>query len=76
MEKERAKILKEMKVGGGFNSGFFWRRAKCKKAKGMTKLRDDSGEIVTEEGDVAGLAASYFETLGRGSGWIVKIVRR
>ena len=42
----------------------------------MTKLRDNSGEIVTEEGDVAGLAASYFETLGRGSGWIVKIVRR
>ena len=40
-----------MKAGGGFNSGFFWRRAKCKKAKGMTKLRDDSGEIVTEEGD-------------------------
>ena len=31
----------------------------------MKKLRDDSGEIVTEEGDVAGLAASYFETLGR-----------
>ena len=69
MEKERAEILKEMKAGGGFNSGFFWRRAKCKKAKGMTKLRDDSGEIVTEEGDVAGLAASYFETLGRGE-WV------
>ena len=42
-----------MKAGGGFNSGFFWRRAKFKKAKGMTKLRDNSGEIVTEEGELA-----------------------
>lgn len=66
MAKEREDILKEMKECGGFNSGVFWRRAKTKKGKCMTKLRDGSGTLVTEERIVAGIARSHFEKLGRG----------
>ena len=68
MEKEREDILKEMKKCGGFNSGFFWHRAKAKKGKCLTKLRDESGAVMTEERIVADIARSHFESLGRG-GW-------
>ena len=32
----------------------------------MSKLRDDSGTVMTEEGVVAGIARAHFESLGRG----------
>ena len=66
MEKERAEILREMKACGGFNSGFFWRKAKGRKGKGMSKLRDSSGTVVSDEEVVAGVARSHFESLGKG----------
>ena len=68
MEKERADILREMKTSGGYNSRFFWSRAQWKKGKGMSKIRDDSGAVVTEEEAIADVARAHFESLGRGSG--------
>ena len=69
MEKERAQILDEMRKTGGYNSRFFWRRAKVKKGKGLTKLKDDSGVVITEEDEVANMAGLHFETLGSGE-WV------
>ena len=68
MEKERADILREVKTSGGYNSRFFWSRAQWKKGKGMSKIRDDSGAVVTEEEAIADVARAHFESLGRGSG--------
>ena len=67
MEKERADVLGEMKTSG-YNTRFFWSRARLKKTKGMSKTRDDSGAVVTEEEAIADVARAHFESLGRGSG--------
>ena len=56
--------MDEMRKTGGYNSRFFWRRAKVKKGKGLTKLKDDSGVVITEEDEVANMAGLHFETLG------------
>ena len=37
----------------------------------MSKLRDASGTVMTEEGVVAGIARAHFESVGEGSGRIV-----
>ena len=67
MDKEREDILKEMRCGGGFNSKVFWQRAKRKRGKDLTALRHSNGGIVKDESQVAELAKSYFESLGKGS---------
>ena len=36
--------------------------------EGMSKIRDDSGSVVTEEEAIADVARAHFESLGRGSG--------
>jgi len=69
MEKERAQILEEMRAGGGYNSAKFWRRAKGRKGKGLEKMRDESGTVVTDETEVADMARAHFEMLGRGQEW-------
>ena len=71
MEKERVEILQEIKANGGFNSSFFGGRAKVKNGKGMSKLRDDSGTVVTEEEVVAGIARAHLKHSVEGSGRIV-----
>ena len=66
-EKEKADILREMKTGGGYNSRFFWSRAQWKKGKRMSKIRDESGAVATDEEAIADVARAHFESLGRGS---------
>ena len=49
-----------------FNSGFFWRRARVKNGRGMSKLRDNRGAVVTNEVAPSDLERSHFESLGKG----------
>ena len=68
MDEERAEILREIKMCGGLNSGFFWCRARVRNGTAMSKLKDDWGTVVTDEAAMADLARSRFESLGKGDG--------
>ena len=69
MDKDRAEILREMKMHGGLRVGSFG-EGYGKEWQGVSKLRDDRGAVETDEAAMTALARSHVESLGKGDGWI------
>ena len=62
-QQERNVVLEEFRKTGGYGGSFFWKKVKKSAVKGLTRLRNSFGKVVSEEKEMAEIAREHFKKM-------------